>query len=353
MTIYEIELHNSKSEDQNIIVVENCNGGLKNNQKFDEFFVARLRLTFYYSITVIAILGGSSLILYKIILSNLSDSIGERILDPRIYQALVDRAQDILLNRFLTIDLIIIFFVIILGFLLTQKTLRPIKINMEKQKRFITYASHELRTPTSIVISGLEVALANKKLDFSSAKKTLENTLDEMREFSILSNNLLDISKYDTFLKVEHENIQIDDLVNSIIEKNRNLAKIKEIEIEAKIESKAAIKGNKIELNRMFNNILDNAIKYTPQNGVISIADKIVSNKYVINITDSGIGISKNILDKIFEPFFRGDTSHNTNGAGLGLTLVKKIIENHKGSILIKSQENKGTNVVISLPITS
>ncbi len=325
----------------------------KVNNKIDEFFVARLRLTFYYSITAIVILGGSSIMLYNTILSNLSTSIFENIPDPDIAQVIVDRAQDILLNRFLTIDALLIFFIIILGFLLTYKTLEPIKLNMQKQKRFIADASHELRTPIAVVISGLEVNLNNKKLDLVSAKKTLENTLDEMREFSKLSNSLLDISKYGTTVQMEYELISIGELVRSIVEKNKNLAQVKEIKIETNLESLANIFGNKIDLGRVFYNILDNAIKYTEPNGTISISDKIVSHKYVLTISDTGYGISKEIIEKIFDPFFRGDASRNTDGAGLGLTLSKKIIENHKGTISIKSHENKGTNVIISLPISS
>lgn len=326
----------------------------KVSQIRDEFFVARLRLTFYYSIMAIIILGGSSIILYNTILYNLTQSISENIfLDSDISQAIIDSAQDILLNRFITIDAIIMFLIVILGFLLTNKTLKPIKSNMQKQKRFIADASHELRTPVAVIISGLEVNLNNKKLDLPSAKKTLENTLEEMRGLSQLSNSLLDISKYDTQVSIKHEPVAIGELVESVVEKNRKLAKMKEINIETKMESPATILGNKIELNRVFFNILDNAIKYTPPNGTILISDKIISNKYLLTIGDNGVGIPSNILNKIFNPFFRGDTSRNTNGAGLGLTLSKKIIENHKGTISIKSQENIGTNVVISLPISS
>jgi signal transduction histidine kinase len=324
----------------------------KINHRADEFFVARLRLTFYYSLTAIIILGSSSILLYNIILSNLSQSIREEsILDPRIAQAIIDRTQDILLNRFLTIDIILIFLIVVLGFLLTYKTLEPIKSNMQKQKRFIADASHELRTPIAIMISGLEVNLNNKKLDFIEAKKTLESTLAEMREFSKLSNNLLDLSKYDT--QAEYKAVSINELVKSIVEKNKSLAQIKNINIVAKIESPAIVQGNKIELSRVFFNILDNAIKYTPSGGKILISDKIVSNKYIVIISDSGRGIGEDILSKIFNPFFRGDEARSTDGAGLGLTLAKKIIENHKGTISIKSQVNKGTNVIISLPISS
>ena len=322
--------------------------------KNDEFLVARLKLTLYYSLTAMAILVVSSVILYNTILSNFSQSIsGNIFLSSDVAQAIIDKAQDILLNRFMTIDAVILFIIIILGFLLTEKTLHPIKNNMEKQKRFIADASHELRTPIAVVISGLEVNLNNKKLDLSEAKKTLENALVEMKEFSKLSNSLLDISKYDTKVEKNYEPILIDEFLKKIVEKDKNLTQIKNINFESEIESSAIIKGDKNELSRVLFNVIDNAIKYTKEGGKIFLSSKISADKYIITISDNGIGIPQNILGKIFDPFFRADTSRNTEGAGLGLTLSKKIVENHKGTISVKSEENKGTRVIISLPISS
>jgi len=320
----------------------------------DEFFIVRLRLTFYYSITAIIILGGSSFLLYQTILSNFSVSIlADKRIDPFLSQIIIDRTQDILLNRFLTVDIIIIFIIIILGFFLTHKTLAPIKTNMQKQKRFIADASHELRTPTAVIISGLEVNLENKKLDLNGAKKTLENTLNEMRDFSKLSNNLLDLSKYSVSASMKYSPIHIGELLKSISEKNKNLANLKDINIETEIEPEKIISGNEIALSRVFYNILDNAIKYTPHGGTILVTGKTDAKKYVVAIKDNGIGISKDIIEKVFDPFFRGDASRSTEGAGLGLTLVKKIIDNHKGIISIKSEESKGSSVIISLPLAS
>jgi signal transduction histidine kinase len=178
-----------------------------------------------------------------------------------------------------------------------------------------------------------------------------------MQEFSKLSNTLLDLSRYDTQVKIEYKpvNININQLVRSTIEKIERLAIAKEINFEVKmIDSTIIIKGNEVELRRVLYNILDNAIKYIPlPGGKIVISDKISLSDYIITISDNGVGIPKNIIHKIFDPFFRGNVSRTANGAGLGLTLVKKIIENHKGTIVVKSEEKKGTNVIISLPISS
>ncbi len=327
----------------------------KTNNKPDDFFIARLKLTFYYSITAMVILGGSSIVLYNTILSNLAQSISENIffLDPRVAESIIDKARDILLNRFITIDSIIILFVIVFGFLLTHKTLEPIESNMQRQKRFIADASHELRTPISVVISGLEVSLNNKNLDLSGAKQALGNTLEEMREFSKLSKSLLDISTYNAPIKVKQEKVDINETINSVVEKNKSLANVKNINIENRLANKPKVIGNKIELERVFFNILDNAIKYTPPSGIITLEDKIISGKYVVTISDTGVGIPEGVIDKVFDPFFRANVSHSTEGAGLGLTLSKQIIENHKGTISIKSQAKKGTQVIIALPIPS
>jgi len=325
------------------------------NNRIDEFLEARIGLTLYYLLTAVIILCGSSIVTYNAVLSNLTETILERGFDHNITQIILSDAQAILLNRFVTIDSLIILSTVIVGFLLTSRTLKPIKSNMLKQKRFIADASHELRTPTAVVISGLEVALSNKRLDFALAKKTLEDTLEEMREFSKLSNNLLDLSKYNASRSnTKFEHIRIDEKIERIAEKNKSLAKLKSINIETKIEPGAVVLGNRIELARVFYNILDNAIKYTPHGGTILVSGEISLNKYLITINDNGIGIAKDAIDKIFDPFFRGDDgSRSTNGAGLGLTLSKKIIENHKGTITIKSELNKGTTVLIALPLSS
>ncbi len=326
----------------------------KTNNTFDEFFIARVRLTCYYTLTAVIILGGSSFALYNTILSNFSQTILEEgVLNPLVARELIDRAQDILINRFVTIDAIIIFFIIILGFLVTQKTLKPIRDNMEKQKRFIADASHELRTPIAVIISGLEVNLSNKKLDLASAKKILEDTLCEMQDFSKLSNNLLDISKADTKKQVVHTPLVIEDIVREIVEKSRYIAQSKQITINSDLPLHTLIQGNQIELERVFYNIIDNAIKYTPMGGSIQITEKVNPHTYTLTVSDTGVGIERGMLSKIFDPFFRANTSRNTSGAGLGLTLVKKVLDEHKGTITIKSDVGKGTIVDISLPIST
>lgn len=324
---------------------------LKANFNADKFMSARIKLTLFYTLTVAFILGIASFLIYTVLMSNLFDTLKDDMINPIIAHRILDKAQIAIQNRLFLIDLAILFFVVLLGFFLTEKTLKPIQKSALKQKRFIADASHELRTPVAVVISGLEVALRNKNLTIESAKETLKSSLEEMKEFALLSNTLLDISKYDNNLNLEKEEVNTQDLLESVATKMESLAHEKGISIKTSLKNTKTLKGNKIELYRVLYNILNNAITHTKEGGVVTLADSSTNSEYTLTVSDTGVGISKDTLKKIFDPFFRGDSSRNTSGAGLGLTLSKNIIERHNGSISINSEVNKGTEVVIVLPI--
>lgn len=318
----------------------------KTVNNIDDFLAARIRLTFLYTISMVVILVISNIVLYHMVADHLA-GLGASI--PNMY---ADSTLNDLFNHFLMVDAILLFLSPILGFLLSRKTLQPIKDNLQKQRRFIIDASHSLRTPIEVMISGLESSLHNKELNLALAKRVLENTLNEMRDFSNISNNLLDISKYGASAQIDYEIIYIGELVRYIIEKNSNLAQAKDINIETKIGSSVTVWGNKIELSRVLYNILDNAINYIPPNGTVSISDEVVSDKYVLTISDDGDGIPKKIINEIFNSSTVNSALKDANGKEFGLSLSKTIIENHKGTLSIESKENKGTTVTITLPVS-
>jgi signal transduction histidine kinase len=275
-------------------------------------------------------------------------------LNADISQAIINKTLNLLINRLFTVGIGITFITVVIGYLLTYKTLIPINLNMKKQKRFIADASHDLRTPIAIAISSIEVALHNKDLDVDTAKKVLREALKEMKEMSQLSNNLLNLSKYDGQISLELRPININEVLRMIIDRTKELAHNHTVELKTEMmKLPIIINGDKIELSQVFYNIIDNALKYTPPGGTVSISDRIISENYVVTVSDSGIGIPSSILDRVFDPFFRSDSARVTEGVGLGLTLTKKIIESHKGSIVIRSEVNEGTNVIISFPISS
>lgn len=323
----------------------------QNNLKKDEFIPARLKLTFFYSSTVALILAAASFLIYRVLISNLVDTLREDMVHPAIASKILSKAEDIIQGRLLTIDLAILFVVVIFGFFLTAKTLEPIEKNIKKQKKFITDASHELRTPVAVVISGIEVALRSKDLSPDKARSVLVGTLEEMKEFSVLTNNLLDISK-DFVYNPSLENVDMRLLVTEVVAQFQNLALEKNISINTELNSTSLIRGNPLDLKRVLYNILANAVTYSSSNSSIEVTDKEESSSYILTIEDHGVGMDKDVLEKVFEPFFRGDSSRSTPGAGLGLTLSKKIIEQHQGSVVIESKPLMGTKVVVQLPLS-
>lgn len=319
----------------------------------DDFLKVRIKLTAMYTLIAGVMAGGYSLLLYQLLVADFRDSIQDKIyaIDPRIIITIVKRTSDMLFNRILFIDASILLVVVCISFVWANRTLKPIRDNMMKQKRFIADASHELRTPVAVIISGLEVALRNKHLSIADAKETLEDTLVEMRELSKLSNHLLDLSRYDAGVHGAYQSISAVEVLHPVIQKITRLAEEKGVKIAYDHIDDIAIVGNQLELGRVFLNLLHNAIKYTPKDGSIVIEGVKKSRKYVVTIIDTGAGVDEEALSKIFEPFYQGDTAHSSGGAGLGLTLAKRIIETHNGDIAIQSRVGSGTVVTVTLPL--
>lgn len=319
----------------------------------DDFLKVRIKLTAMYTLIAGVMASGYSLLLYQLLLADFRDSIQDRVyaIDPRVVNMIVNRTSDTLFNRILFIDAAILLLVVCISFVWANRTLRPIRENMEKQKRFIADASHELRTPVAVMISGVEVTLRNKNLSVAEARETLEDTLIEMKELSKLSNHLLDLSRYDADVRIAQDPIDVTDVLDPVISKASRLAEDKGVSFNRGQIDKAVISAHQLELGRVFLNLFHNSIKYTPKGGAVTVEGLKKGKKYTVTIRDNGQGIEKEALDKIFEPFFQGDKAHNSGGAGLGLTLAKRIIDDHEGDIDIDSEVGAGTTVTVTLPI--
>lgn len=327
-----------------------------NKLEKDAFLKARIRLTIIYTATATFILSIFSYVLYGSLVAQISDSVQDKIFDPYLRRIFLDRARDIIQSRIIFDDLIVLSCVLVLGFLLTKWTLKPIKESMDKQKRFIADASHELRTPIAILKTQVEVEMRRKNISSRDAHEALEEILEEVNVLANLANNLLDISKQGNNKGDGFEKISLNAVLNDSISKMGVIAQGKNISITDDIHLSDAVKisGNVVTLTQLFFNILNNAILYTPNGGSIKIESIVKDQMVIVNIKDTGKGISKDKLPHIFEPFYRSlDSNTSADGAGLGLTIAKNIVESHGGGIYIDSEINVGTSVIISLPIAS
>ena len=221
------------------------------------------------------------------------------------------------------------------------------------RKEFVADVSHELKTPITSIM-GYSDTLLEGDYDEETRKKFLNVISSEARRMARLVTDLLTLSRYDN-KKVNQEVTTFDlgELVKKCQEKLRFEIEKKGHNVECFVTASVPpVVADKDGIERVVLNILSNAIKYTPDNGVIKVYVGFVYNDAYIKIIDNGIGIPEEDMERIFERFYRVDKarSRELGGTGLGLSIAKEILDKNKGSIDIKSKVGKGTEVVIRIP---
>ncbi len=221
------------------------------------------------------------------------------------------------------------------------------------RKEFVADVSHELKTPITSII-GYADTLQEGEYDRATQEKFLSVISSEGRRMADLVSDLLTLSRYDTNRVTGNiTEFDLGELAKKCQEKLEIEIEKKHQEVECYVTADVPpIKADKNGIERVILNVLSNAVKYTPENGNIKIYVGFVYNDAYIKVIDNGIGIPKEDLGRIFERFYRVDKarSREMGGTGLGLSIAKEIIELNKGSIDIKSEYGKGTEVVIRIP---
>ncbi len=226
-------------------------------------------------------------------------------------------------------------------------------VKQEKEKlAFISDATHELRTPLAIIRGNVDLAL-QKKADPLLALAAIN--VEILHLTSILSDLSLLTTKEGDFRKNlgTHE-VELGEIVKEVAARHVNMASGKNIKIKTEKLPEMKIIGDEYYLERLFTNIVTNAISYGKEGGHIWISGKVTGKCVKILIKDDGVGISEKDLPNIFERFFRAEVSRSKDygGSGLGLAIVKWIAEVHGGSIEAKSTLGDGSSFIVSLPLT-
>lgn len=265
----------------------------------------------------------------------------------------IDEGRHELAIRLIGLNVLILVGGSFISYYLARRTLKPIEDNMEAQDQFVSDASHELRTPLTALQTTNEVALRKNKVSASDAKNIFQHNIEEVTKLKLLTDSLLNLAKTDnTPLKLT--SIDISSVVSDALNKVLDTALEKGITVDDKVP-KLNIKGDKDCLCRALVIILDNAIKYSPNESTINITTQ-KDTKYVwLSVKDEGIGIKAVHLPHIFERFYRADSSrskHRVEGFGIGLALAKKIVEQHNGEIIAASTPGKGSTFTIKLPLS-
>lgn len=214
---------------------------------------------------------------------------------------------------------------------------------------FVSNVSHEFKTPLS-TISGYAMLLQDEAIVPEERDAYIDRILNSTQQLSKLTENILLLSK------LENQDILLDKTSYRLDEQLRNailalepLWKEKEFFWNIELES-TLFYGNKHMLSLVWSNLLSNAVKFTPEGGTISFHLKQEENTIILTITDTGIGMSEETMKHIFEKFYCADSSRHSSGNGLGLPLVKRIINLCDGYVSVGSQENAGTTFVVTLP---
>lgn len=245
--------------------------------------------------------------------------------------------------------------VFIISLFLASKAVRPIKKSWEKQAVFIADASHELRTPLAVVTSNLEIVMENENETVGSQSKWLGNIQNELERMKKLVDDLLFLARADAEDEMPKEYFDLSGLLYKIYDAFMPLAQKKGLKLLLDNKDNITIYGNEFRIKQLITILLDNAIKYTDKGGKIELKLEVCASTLQLSVRDTGEGIAKEHIGKIFDRFYRVDKSRSRSfgGSGLGLAIAKCIVNEHKGTINVVSEVSKGTEFTISLPIES
>ncbi|MFR3682489.1 MAG: ATP-binding protein [Eubacterium callanderi] len=226
-----------------------------------------------------------------------------------------------------------------------------------EQKKFISSVSHELRTPLTTIIGYTDMLTRRQVVDPEILNRSLSTINREGHRLLRLVDDLLNVNQFDKIeFDVKKANLDLHALLIDVVDQMQIKSSQNDIEINYKSdENLPEILGDYDRLQQLFINVLHNAIKYSDKGDIIDVVSTREDGNIVVSIRDYGVGISDVEKDRIFNAFYRVDEdrarSEGEGGAGLGLYLVKQIVEKHNGTIRVDSQVGEGTNVIVTLPV--
>lgn len=237
-----------------------------------------------------------------------------------------------------------------------EKEVERVLVEMNKMKsEFISTAAHELRTPITGIMGYTEL-LSDQELSASFNDEQKQAFRHEIygscERLAKIVDDILDVSRIESGqrLPLEMQSISMPTLLDKVVN-HFTLRTKRKISVEIKPGTPESIKGDIHRLRQVMDNLLSNAIKYSPNECAISIVVEQESQQYIVRVIDQGVGMSKNQIDHVFDKFYRVDRSNTAvSGLGLGMSIVRQIIEDHGGTIQIESILGEGTNVSFTLP---
>ncbi len=269
---------------------------------------------------------------------------------------LVEEYLEILQRSIVVADAVTIAIAGALSYFLAGRTLRPIRDSMRSQREFYANAAHDLRTPLAVMKTEAEVALRAPRQGAGEVRGILQSSLEEIDRMSAMVEEMLLLSTYGSGRNdasgLEGSRREEADLAATAVERMRSRAEAKGIGLSVFAGEPALARVDARAIERALANVLENAVKYTPKGGNVSVSLGQARSHIDLVVADTGIGIPAVDLPRVAEAFFRADAARvaDGGGAGLGLAIVKKIMTEHGGSLEISSAEGKGSSVRLRFP---
>ena len=260
------------------------------------------------------------------------------------------RIVNTLIYSFIFVGFIILVIIFFTNRFFANRYIAPVKEAFTKQKQFIADASHELKTPLAIISTNTDVLLDNGEDTISNQSKWIHHIQEETSRMKELTNNLLYLTEIDhTQTQMLYVPFNLSETVESVILTMEAIIFEKNISLHYEIEPNLNIQGNEEQIKQVIMILLDNAIKYNHLMGSLVLRLRKQNSDVVLSVQNTGDGISSEHLDKIFDRFYRTDSSRSRKlgGYGLGLAIAKSIIEQHKGKIYAKSTLNETTTFYV------
>jgi signal transduction histidine kinase len=211
--------------------------------------------------------------------------------------------------------------------------------------------SHDLRTPLTRLRGAAETGLAEPP-DLARAREALSDCLEEADRVLVMLNTLMDISEAESgAMPLQRQPVRLEEVVARAVDLYRDVADAKGVALHAGGSDDVVVRGDRVRLEQVAANLIDNAVKYTPPGGEVTVTVGRRDDRAVLRVSDTGPGIPDDELPRLWDRLFRGDTSRAERGLGLGLSLVKAVVTAHGGTVEVTSQLGRGSVFTVALPV--
>jgi two-component system OmpR family sensor kinase len=260
-------------------------------------------------------------------------------------------------KMFLIVIPILILSAAVGGWFLAQRSLAPVAVMVEQQQRFMTDASHELRTPAAVLRSESEVTLSRPQRSEAEYRESMTVVRDAARRLTRIVDDIFLLARADAgHLVMQQAPLDVADVVVEAVRAVQAIAADREVRIEAPTLVGARVNGDADLLGRVLLNLLDNAVRHTPPGGAVTVRMALRGATVDIRVEDTGTGIPADAHDRVFERFFRVDAARSreeratSSGAGLGLAIARRIADMHGGRLELVSSRPGHTEFRVELP---